>query len=223
MLQSVFTSVRQKIEKEEDSEGEESEEEEEGEEEGSESECESVGRAGGRAGAPGPLTHRPPAPAARSVKVKIKLGRKEKAQDRLKGGRRRPSRGSRAKPVVSDDDSEEEQEEVRGRGGTPGRAPHALRGPTVLLLGASACPAVGARAAHCRGAAQRSSPGAWSDPAGLRPRLRRRRPVLLPGCRQNGRGFAWPGGLGTGWVRGSGDSCPLLSPQDRSGSGSEED
>ena len=53
-----------------------------------------------------------PSPA-RSVKVKIKLGRKEKAQDRLKGGRRRPSRGSRAKPVVSDDDSEEEQEEVR--------------------------------------------------------------------------------------------------------------
>ncbi|KAK2087368.1 Transcription activator BRG1 [Saguinus oedipus] len=86
VLQSVFTSVRQKIEKEDDSEGEESEEEEEGEEEGSESE-------------------------SRSVKVKIKLGRKEKAQDRLKGSRRRPSRGSRAKPVVSDDDSEEEQEE----------------------------------------------------------------------------------------------------------------
>lgn len=39
VLQSVFTSVRQKIEKEEDSEGEESEEEEEVEEEGSESEC----------------------------------------------------------------------------------------------------------------------------------------------------------------------------------------
>lgn len=50
-------------------------------------------------------------PSARSVKVKIKLGRKEKAQDRMKG-RRRTSRGSRAKPVVSDDDSEEEQEEV---------------------------------------------------------------------------------------------------------------
>lgn len=40
VLQSVFTSVRQKIEKEDDSDGEESEEEEEGEEEGSESECE---------------------------------------------------------------------------------------------------------------------------------------------------------------------------------------
>lgn len=40
MLQSVFTSVRQKIEKEEESEGEDSEEEEEGEEEGSESEGE---------------------------------------------------------------------------------------------------------------------------------------------------------------------------------------
>lgn len=93
VLQSVFTSVRQKIEKEEDSEGEESEEEEEGEEEGSESE-------------------------SRSVKVKIKLGRKEKAQDRLKGGRRRPSRGSRAKPVVSDDDSEEEQEEDRSGSGS---------------------------------------------------------------------------------------------------------
>ncbi|XP_032481131.1 LOW QUALITY PROTEIN: transcription activator BRG1 [Phocoena sinus] len=93
VLQSVFTSVRQKIEKEEDSEGEESEEEEEGEEEGSESE-------------------------SRSVKVKIKLGRKEKAQDRLKGGRRRPSRGSRAKPVVSDDDSEEEQDEDRSGSGS---------------------------------------------------------------------------------------------------------
>ncbi|XP_060109485.1 transcription activator BRG1 isoform X1 [Heteronotia binoei] len=92
VLQSVFTSVRQKIEKEEDSEGEESEEEEEGEEEGSESE-------------------------SRSVKVKIKLGRKEKAQDRMKG-RRRTSRGSRAKPVVSDDDSEEEQEEDRSGSGT---------------------------------------------------------------------------------------------------------
>ncbi|XP_032766969.1 transcription activator BRG1 isoform X1 [Rattus rattus] len=93
VLQSVFTSVRQKIEKEDDSEGEESEEEEEGEEEGSESE-------------------------SRSVKVKIKLGRKEKAQDRLKGGRRRPSRGSRAKPVVSDDDSDEEQEEDRSGSGS---------------------------------------------------------------------------------------------------------
>uniref|UniRef100_A0A8C3MS65 Uncharacterized protein n=1 Tax=Geospiza parvula TaxID=87175 RepID=A0A8C3MS65_GEOPR len=38
VLQSVFTSVRQKVEKEEESDGEESEEEEEGEEEGSESE-----------------------------------------------------------------------------------------------------------------------------------------------------------------------------------------
>lgn len=54
VLQSVFTSVRQKIEKEDDSEGEESEEEEEGEEEGSESECESwgawVGSGASRAG-----------------------------------------------------------------------------------------------------------------------------------------------------------------------------
>ena len=48
VLQSVFTSVRQKIEKEDDSEGEESEEEEEGEEEGSESECESQCRAVGQ-------------------------------------------------------------------------------------------------------------------------------------------------------------------------------
>lgn len=40
MLQSVFTSVRQKIEKEDESEGEESEEEEEEVDEGSESECE---------------------------------------------------------------------------------------------------------------------------------------------------------------------------------------
>uniref|UniRef100_A0A672H2Q0 SWI/SNF related, matrix associated, actin dependent regulator of chromatin, subfamily a, member 4 n=1 Tax=Salarias fasciatus TaxID=181472 RepID=A0A672H2Q0_SALFA len=41
VLQSVFTSLRQKIEKEEESDGEESEEEEEEQEEGSESECES--------------------------------------------------------------------------------------------------------------------------------------------------------------------------------------
>lgn len=146
VLQSVFTSVRQKIEKEDDSEGEESEEEEEGEEEGSESECESWGAGVGVAVAPGRArvsgltpAHSHPLrgpralpgscglfspsgpPPARSVKVKIKLGRKEKAQDRLKGGRRRPSRGSRAKPVVSDDDSEEEQEEVRPQGpGTSG-------------------------------------------------------------------------------------------------------
>lgn len=39
VLQSVFTSVRQKIEKEEESDGEESEEEEEEVDEGSESEC----------------------------------------------------------------------------------------------------------------------------------------------------------------------------------------
>lgn len=92
VLQSVFTSVRQKIEKEEESEGDESEEDEEVEEEGSESE-------------------------SRSVKVKIKLGRKEKMQERMKG-RRRTSRGCRAKPVVSDDDSEEDQEEDRSGSGT---------------------------------------------------------------------------------------------------------
>lgn len=39
MLQSVFTSVRQKVEKENESEGDESEEEEEDVDEGSESEC----------------------------------------------------------------------------------------------------------------------------------------------------------------------------------------
>merc|ERR1719354_335277 len=82
VLQSVFTSVRQKIEKEEESEGEESEEEEEEIDEGSESE-------------------------SRSVKVKIKLSRKEKEKggererERGKGSRRRMGRGSRAKPVVS--------------------------------------------------------------------------------------------------------------------------
>ncbi|KAK2529546.1 hypothetical protein Q9966_009323 [Columba livia] len=92
VLQSVFTSVRQKMEKEEESEGEESEEEEEPEEDGSEAE-------------------------ARSVKVKIKLGRKDKAPERLKG-RRRPGRGSRAKPVVSDDDSDDEQDEDRSGSGT---------------------------------------------------------------------------------------------------------
>uniref|UniRef100_A0A4W6FX83 SWI/SNF related BAF chromatin remodeling complex subunit ATPase 4 n=1 Tax=Lates calcarifer TaxID=8187 RepID=A0A4W6FX83_LATCA len=86
VLQSVFTSLRQKIEKEEESEGEESEEEEEEQEEGSESE-------------------------SRSVKVKIRLGRKDKGGDRGKGRSRRTGR-TRAKPVVSDDDSEDEQEEV---------------------------------------------------------------------------------------------------------------
>lgn len=49
---------------------------------------------------------------ARSVKVKIKLSRKEKGE---RGGKvhRRRGRGARAKPVVSDDDTEEDQEEVR--------------------------------------------------------------------------------------------------------------
>lgn len=49
---------------------------------------------------------------ARSVKVKIKLSRKEKGERGGKSHRRR-GRGARAKPVVSDDDSEEDQEEVR--------------------------------------------------------------------------------------------------------------
>lgn len=49
---------------------------------------------------------------ARSVKVKIKLSRKEKGERGGKVNRRR-GRGARAKPVVSDDDSEEDQEEVR--------------------------------------------------------------------------------------------------------------
>lgn len=61
VLQLVFISVWQKIEKEDDSEGEESEEEEEGEEEGFEFEF-------------------------WFVKVKIKFGWKEKVQDWLKGG-----------------------------------------------------------------------------------------------------------------------------------------
>ncbi|XP_070838212.1 transcription activator BRG1 isoform X3 [Chaetodon auriga] len=92
VLQSVFTSVRQKIEKEDESEGEDSEEEEEEPDEGSESE-------------------------SRSVKVKIKLSRKEKGERGGKGQRRR-GRGARAKPVVSDDDSEEEQEEERSASGS---------------------------------------------------------------------------------------------------------
>ncbi|XP_042174648.1 transcription activator BRG1 isoform X2 [Oncorhynchus tshawytscha] len=99
VLQSVFTSLRQKIEKEEDSEGEDSEEEEEDLDEGSESECESSLKKG-----------------TRSVKVKIRLGRREKSSDRGKG-RRRLGR-TRAKPVVSDDDTEEEQEEERSPSGT---------------------------------------------------------------------------------------------------------
>ncbi|XP_068177822.1 transcription activator BRG1 isoform X9 [Antennarius striatus] len=92
VLQSVFTSLRQKIEKEEESEGEESEEEEEDLEEGSESET-------------------------RTVKVKIRLGRKDKGGDRGKGRSRRTGR-TRAKPVVSDDDSEDEQEEERSPSAT---------------------------------------------------------------------------------------------------------
>ncbi|KAL0993055.1 hypothetical protein UPYG_G00102670 [Umbra pygmaea] len=91
VLQSVFTSVRQKIEKDDDSEGEDSEEEEEEVDEGSESE-------------------------SRSVKVKIKLARKEK--DGRGKSQRRWVRGSRAKPVVSDDDSEEEQEEAGSASGS---------------------------------------------------------------------------------------------------------
>lgn len=51
---------------------------------------------------------------ARSVKVKIRLGRKDKGGDRGKARSRRTGR-SRAKPVVSDDDSEDEQEEVDHR------------------------------------------------------------------------------------------------------------
>lgn len=117
MLQSVFTSVRQKIEKEDESEGEESEEEEEEEpDEGSESECRFQKRGLCSTGEwmewflkvfLGFST-------ARSVKVKIKLSRKEKGERGGKGQRRR-GRGARAKPVVSDDDSEEEQEEVSVR------------------------------------------------------------------------------------------------------------
>lgn len=44
------------------------------------------------------------------MKVKIKLGRKERSAERGKG-RRRGGR-TRAKPVVSDDDTEDEREEV---------------------------------------------------------------------------------------------------------------
>nr|KAF6402514.1 SWI/SNF related, matrix associated, actin dependent regulator of chromatin, subfamily a, member 4 [Rousettus aegyptiacus] len=54
----------------------------------------------------------------RRLKKEVEAQLPEKAQDRLKGVRRRPSRGSRAKPVVSDDDSEEEQEEDRSGSGS---------------------------------------------------------------------------------------------------------
>lgn len=57
------------------------------------------------------FSHRSLCSPARSVKVKIRLGRKEKAGDRGKARSRRTGR-TRAKPVVSDDDSEDEQEEV---------------------------------------------------------------------------------------------------------------
>lgn len=57
---------------------------------------------------------------ARSVKVKIRLGRKDKGSERGKARSRRTGR-SRAKPVVSDDDSEDEQEEVE-------QPSHACRG-----------------------------------------------------------------------------------------------
>lgn len=118
VLQSVFTSVRQKIEKDNESEGEESEEEEEEVDEGSESECECRKSAKAHLVSaaldivPFPNLIISVFPAARSVKVKIKLSRKEKGERGSKGQRRR-GRGSRAKPVVSDDDSEDEQEEVR--------------------------------------------------------------------------------------------------------------
>lgn len=122
VLQSVFTSLRQKIEKEEESEGEESEEEEEELEEGSESECmrhinssmHSSYNCWKRYHCNATilfwcLTF--DSAVARSVKVKIRLGRKDKGGDRGKARSRRTGR-SRAKPVVSDDDSEDEQEEV---------------------------------------------------------------------------------------------------------------
>lgn len=119
VLQSVFTSVRQKIEKEDESEGEESEEEEEEPDEGSESECECKKRQHFTSHSRYYLIrwqrcykHYLGFFSARSVKVKIKLSRKEKG-DRGGKGQRRRGRGARAKPVVSDDDSEEEQEEVR--------------------------------------------------------------------------------------------------------------
>lgn len=57
-------------------------------------------------------------PPARSVKVKIRLGRKEKVPERGKG-RRRGGRGGRPKPLLSDDESEDEQEEVRESGMAP--------------------------------------------------------------------------------------------------------
>lgn len=106
--------MRQKIEKEEESEGEESEDEEEELEEGSESESTQQGNAS----RPGCSSSRwnfyhgnDDSSPARSVKVKIRLGRKDKGGDRGKARSRRTGR-SRAKPVVSDDDSEDEQEEV---------------------------------------------------------------------------------------------------------------
>lgn len=47
---------------------------------------------------------------AKSVRVKIKLGREGRSHDR---GKKRQSRG-KAKPVVSDDDSDEDQEDNVG-------------------------------------------------------------------------------------------------------------
>ncbi|KAI1229670.1 Transcription activator BRG1, partial [Lamprotornis superbus] len=147
VLQSVFTSVRQKVEKEEESDGEESEEEEEGEEEGSESEGGHWDGRGGEGKGMEGQDHLegldfPPSslsegggegrgrgwrvriiwrvwisPPARSVKVKIRLGRKEKVPERGKG-RRRGGRGGRPKPLLSDDESEDEQEEDRSGSGT---------------------------------------------------------------------------------------------------------
>lgn len=120
VLQSVFTSLRQKIEKEVESEGEESEEEEEDQEGGSESECKFVYTLNCICSGLNDqlfflvflifvlLCYYYP---ARSVKVKIRLGRKDKAVDRGKTRSRRTGR-TRAKPVVSDDDSDEEPEEV---------------------------------------------------------------------------------------------------------------
>uniref|UniRef100_A0A8C5BVC1 SWI/SNF related BAF chromatin remodeling complex subunit ATPase 4a n=1 Tax=Gadus morhua TaxID=8049 RepID=A0A8C5BVC1_GADMO len=64
VLQSVFTSVRQKIEKEEDSEGEDSEEDDDDVDDGSESECECKSRTRTRRSAPPGAPPTPPPPEA---------------------------------------------------------------------------------------------------------------------------------------------------------------
>lgn len=104
VLQSVFKSARQKIAKEEESEEEsnDDDDDDEDEESGSESESENV-KIGSKLN---PLSS-----IAKSVRVKIKLGRKDSDRSREKGKSKKRLSRAKIKPVVSDDDSDDDQED----------------------------------------------------------------------------------------------------------------